>query len=68
MYISKLIHKQGKPQISNNDFKASLKIFCDYSTSRALCNNGRDMNHIFKQGDCTIPGFESEFEDLDAAW
>ena len=53
--------------MSNKDFKASLTKLCNYSSSKAVCN-GRHMNDVFKHGDCTIPGFQREFDDMDAAW
>ena len=60
-------HAQGKPRISDEDFKDALATLCNYSTSKARCN-GHDMNYVFQHGDCTIPGFQREFDDMDAAW
>ena len=60
-------HAQGKTRISDEDFIDALATLCNYSTSKARCN-GNDMNHVFQHGDCTIPGFQREFDDMDAAW
>ena len=53
--------------MSKKDFVDSLSKLCDYSTSKVRCN-GRDINQEFKHGDCSIPGFKQEFDDMDAAW
>ena len=66
--FSKLRQLEGKTKISDDDFKASLATLCDYSASKAICRGKNDMNYVFKHGDCSIPGFQREFDDMDAAW